>query len=265
MNSKSRIASILSTKHLDVDFFGLSTFALSMLNIESELDFHLPENLRLGHLAEAIVSESIRNAENYDLLYENVQIEEDKRTIGELDFIIRDKANNEILHLELAYKFYLLDPSISSDLLTNWIGPNRKDNLKKKLEKVKSKQFPLLYHKASIAKFSGIEIDKVSQVLCLLASLFIPFQYQSRLPPLYAKCVKGYYINIDIFLRLQHMGKFYYLPSKKEWGMKPSENKEWTGIKDIEKVLEKAVIEKQAYLCWEKNQTSFHSFFLVWW
>jgi hypothetical protein len=35
--------------------------------------------------------------------------------------------------MELAYKFYLFDPSISSEPINNWIG-NRNDSLQEKLE-----------------------------------------------------------------------------------------------------------------------------------
>jgi hypothetical protein len=50
-------------------------------------------------------------------LYENIQVIEDKKTIGEIDFIIEDKNTKQVIHMELAYKFYL-DPSISSEPIT---------------------------------------------------------------------------------------------------------------------------------------------------
>jgi hypothetical protein len=65
-------------------------------------------------------------------LYENIQVIEDKKTIGEIDFIIEDKNTKQVIHMELAYKFYLFDPSISSEPINNWIGPNRDDSLQEK-------------------------------------------------------------------------------------------------------------------------------------
>jgi hypothetical protein len=67
--------------------------------------------------------------------------------------------------MELAYKFYLFDPSISSEPINNWIGPNRNDSLQEKLEKLKTKQFPLLYHKLAKSKFTTVAIDQVSQAM----------------------------------------------------------------------------------------------------
>lgn len=146
MKTKSRIASILKTNSLDFSITGLQTFNLSELDLIKDLEFQLPTNIRLGHLAEKIVSELIKSSSNYKVLYENIQVIEGKQTIGEIDFIIEELKTKTLIHMELAYKFYLYDPNISSEPINNWIGPNRNDSLKEKLEKLKRKQFPLLYH-----------------------------------------------------------------------------------------------------------------------
>jgi hypothetical protein len=52
-----------------------------------------------------------------------------------------------------------------------------------KLEK--KKQFPLLYHKLAKSKFTTVAIDEVSQALCLLVSLFIPYEYKATFSPIY--------------------------------------------------------------------------------
>lgn len=265
MNTKSRIVSIVEANSLDFSITGLPTFNLSALNLTTHLEFQLPTNIRLGHLAEKIVSELIKSSTNYKLLYENVQLFEDKKTIGEIDFIIEELKTKAIIHMELAYKFYLFDPNISSEPINNWIGPNRNDSLKEKLEKLKRKQFPLLYHKVAKSTFNSIEIDKVSQALCLLVSLFIPYEYNPSFSPIYEKAIKGYYLNYETFSSLDSSGKNYYLPSKKEWGMDPSENKNWTNFKGVEEYIKTCIKEKQAPLCWQKYKDSYVVFFIVWW
>lgn len=265
MNAKSRIDSILKTTSLDTSVTGFPTFNLSQLKLQNELDFELPTNIRLGHIAEKIVSELIKTATNYKVVYENVQIIEEQKTIGEIDFILEDLKEKQLIHLELAYKFYLLDPSISSNPLKNWIGPNRNDSLSEKLEKLRIKQFPLLHHKATAATFDAIALNNISQALCLLASLFIPFNFKDSLAPTYQKAVKGYYVNLATFVSLHNIEKNYYLPSKKEWGMNPDTNETWHEFINIVETLKINMHEKQAPLCWQKQGAEFINFFIVWW
>jgi hypothetical protein len=63
--------------------------------------------------------------------------------------------------------------------------------LKEKLEKLKTKQFPLLYDNCTKSTFDTIAIDEVSQALCLLVSLFIPYEYKGSFSPIYEKAIKG--------------------------------------------------------------------------
>lgn len=265
MNSKSRIASILKTNNLDSSITGLPTFDLAELHLTNEIDFQLPTNVRLGHLAEKIVSELIKSSTNYEVLYENIQILEEDKTIGEIDFILQKKNTKQILHVELAYKFYLFDPSISSETINNWIGPNRNDSLKEKLDKLKTKQFPLLYHTCTKTTVNTVEINKISQALCLLVSLYIPYEYKANFNPTYQKAIKGYYLNFETFIQLDNPEKTYYIPTKKEWGMEPAENKNWLDFSEIEKQMSTSMEEKQAVLCWQKQNNTFLSFFIVWW
>ena len=265
MKTKSRIASILKANSLDFSITGLQTFNLSALNLVTDLEFQLPTNLRLGHLVEKIVSELIKSSTNYNVVYENIQVIEDKKTVGEIDFIIADKNTKQLIHMELAYKFYLFDPNISSEPINNWIGPNRNDSLKDKLEKLKRKQFPLLYHNSTKSKLNNIEIDDVSQALCILVSLFIPYEYKANFSPIYEKAIKGYYLNMETFISSDHSTKTYYIPPKKEWGMDPSENEIWTDFNDVEKYINTSIKEKKAPLCWQKHNDSYVAFFIVWW
>lgn len=265
MNSKSRIASILKTNNLDSSITGLPTFDLAELHLTNEIDFQLPTNVRLGHLAEKIVSELIKSSTNYEVLYENVQILEKDKTIGEIDIIIENQNTKQVLHVELAYKFYLFDPDISTEPINNWIGPNRNDSLKEKLDKLKTKQFPLLYHNCTKEQLNTITINEVSQALCLLVSLYIPYEYKANFNPTYQKAIKGYYVNFETFSNHDNPSKTYYIPTKKEWGMEPSENKNWSNFTTIEKQIQTSITEKQAVLCWEKYKDSYSSFFIVWW
>ena len=265
MNTKTRILSILNASSLDSSVTGVPSFNLSQLNLDDYPDIELPTNLRLGHLTEKIVSELIKSSRNYKVIYENVQIIEHKNTLGEIDFIIKELKTNQVIHLELAYKFYLFDPSISSVAINNWIGPNRNDSLIKKLQKIKNKQFPLLNHKATQSKLNSVNLNYTSQVLCLLTSLFIPYKYEGSFNPIIKKAIKGYYLSFDQFTSLDNTLKSYYLPLKKEWGMEPSENENWTIFNDIKSIIRIFIKERQAPLCWQKHENIYSAFFIIWW
>jgi hypothetical protein len=244
---------------------GLQTFDLARLNLITIPDFELPNNLRLGHLAEVVVSELIKASTNYNVLYENVQLVEDNKTIGEIDFILEDAHTKQLLHMELAYKFYLYDPNISSEPINNWIGPNRNDSLIKKLEKVKNKQFPLLFRNSAKLMIKKIDVGEVSQALCCLVSLYIPYGYSASFSPEYEPAIKGYYLNFEKFIDFNHSEKYYYIPPKLEWGIDPADNENWTDFNGIEKYINTCMKEKQALLCWQKYGGIYLSFFIVWW
>jgi hypothetical protein len=265
MNTKSRIKSILNTNGLDSSITGLPTFDLADLHLTNEIDFQLPTNVRLGHLAEKIVGQLIKSSTNFKVLYENVQILEEEKTIGEIDFILQNQNTKQVLHVELAYKFYLFDPSISTETINNWIGPNRNDSLQEKLDKLKTKQFPLLYHNCTKAALTTVTINEVSQALCLLVNLYIPYEYKPNFNSIYQKAIKGYYFNFETFIKLDNPTKTYYIPTKKEWGMEPDENEIWADFTTVEKQISNNMQEKQAVLCWQKNNDTYSSFFIVWW
>ncbi|MFK7809362.1 MAG: DUF1853 family protein [Saprospiraceae bacterium] len=265
MNSLQRITSILEAKTLDTAITGVQTFNLAQLSLKEVLDFQLPKKLRLGHLVERIVSELIKSSNKYELLYESLQIQENKKTIGEIDFIIREQNTGQILHLELAYKFYLYDPSISTHAINNWVGPNRNDSLKTKLEKLKSNQFPLLFKEPTKESINELAVNEIDQALCLMASLFIPYQIKGDLSFIYKKNTTGLYMDTATFRGLDHTDGEYYIPSKSEWGMKPSDNDSWIEYDEIQQHINFITKEKQSLLCWRKQNESYSQFFITWW
>ena len=265
MNNIARITSILRTPALDSSITGLPTFCLSELNLTTDLDFPIPSDLRLGHLVEKIVSHLINSSTNYQIMYENLQLIEQGTTIGEIDFILSNQDSEELIHVELAYKFYLYDPRISSQQVNNWIGPNRNDSLIEKLDKTKNKHFPLLHHNATRSKLDKLGIQNISQKLCLLTSLFIPYNSETHFSANYLKYIKGYYIYFDDFVSLDHSSITYYIPHKKEWGIDPSQNDTWETFSLVYEQISESITKKQALLCWQKHKDSYSAFFIVWW
>lgn len=102
---------------------------------------------KLGHLYEDALAVLLKSTPRYDCLAQGVQIRQDSgHTLGELDFLVRDLVSDQLIHLELAVKFYLAVETESGVLLP---GPDARDNYFRKLEKMRSHQLVL------VEKFRG--------------------------------------------------------------------------------------------------------------
>ncbi len=263
---QSRIDSVLKASALDESITNCATFDLATLKIKNVNSIEVPTNIRLGHLIENIVAQLFKASNVYDLLYHTTQIIVDKKTIGEIDFVIKNSRTHEIIHLEFAYKFYLFDPEVSAESPHNcWIGPNRNDSLYEKLDKLKTKQFPLLFHPCTQQTLPNLVVNRVSQQLCLLASLYVPFDFKGPISNSYQKAIKGYYMNFEAFVKQHTSSKTYCLPSKKDWGLDPTDNKNWSEFTATRENIIKKLEEKQAALCWEMDNGTATQFFIIWW
>nr|WP_086940803.1 DUF1853 family protein [Thaumasiovibrio occultus] len=91
---------------------------------------------RLGFYYQWLVRQAIIASNDYDLIAEEVIIQGDKQTLGAIDFLVRDRVTSELEHWEVALKFYLQSGS-------QWLGPNVKDALERKYERMLSHQLRL--------------------------------------------------------------------------------------------------------------------------
>lgn len=97
---------------------------------------------KLGYIYEDAVAKCIAQSSNLDLLARNLQIiTPEKRTLGELDFVLFDRSSQEHIHLEIAIKFYLVEQR--GTLGFQFPGPDKRDNYQRKLEKLVSHQLKL--------------------------------------------------------------------------------------------------------------------------
>jgi len=71
------------------------------------------DEIRLGKRVEQFFNFQVENSSSYQLIASNIQINNNKLTIGELDLIISE--NNQPIHIEIVYKFYLYDPNIKTN------------------------------------------------------------------------------------------------------------------------------------------------------
>lgn len=169
----------------------------------------------LGHRFEAFVAYWIEISPNFELLYRSVQLHSDGRTLGELDFILRDKRSQKVIHLEVAVKFYMgLQPLGKPE---NWHGPNLKDSLAKKLNHLKTKQTQLsLQH----PELLPVAIDE--RCCCLKGRLFYPEAFSQLMPPqlvpegISSGHLQGYF-GIDVQQFAESLKAEYISLTKQQW------------------------------------------------
>lgn len=205
MNSLQREVANL-TSHPDL-FDGDLQSGFDVFNTTEKIaipgDITIRSDRRLGHRAEDILTIWLEHNPRYSLLARNLQLFDNKQTVGELDFILYDKVQNEVLHVELVCKFYVYIPELHTDSssVQAWWGPKFQDSLELKLQKLRKKQFPLLH--TSLAQQTLIPLMQehkviglpVKQQLCFKAFLFVP--NDTCLAPLDvpSDCVVGTYMT----------------------------------------------------------------------
>lgn len=228
----------------------------------------IPDNLMLGKRAERYFSEIIERSTEYELVVENVQIIEGRETLGEFDFFLKRLADNQMIHLELVYKFYVYDPSASEIEFERWIGPNQRDRLDYKIEKLSEHQFPLLYSGAAKSTLLDLNIDSEAceQHVLFLAQLFIPKAARVNFDQINEACVEGTWLRMEDWKSEHVAGDAYAIPSKNEWFLRDLEQEVWRDMKETIGIIENLHENSRSPLVWKKNASGNQSrSFVVWW
>ncbi len=243
-------------------------YELSQFTIEQKItsfNQDIDTRLRLGKYIERFVSHQLSESTSIRIIAENIQIQEGKHTLGELDFLITQ--NGQIIHIETIYKFYLYDPQYATNELECWIGPNRKDSLVEKLHKLQEKQLPLIYTepcKPYLEKY-GLSNERVEQKVYFKAQLFTPYASpEVSFLKVNKDCAIGFYIHQNE--RSQFQNCKFYIPTKKDWLVVPHTNVQWLSYQDFCKESDQFMERKFSPMCWIKHQNGeLQKFFLVWW
>jgi hypothetical protein len=220
---------------------------------------------RLGKLVEEFVFHQLKSQNSVSWISDSLQIQEGKRTIGEIDALYYNDGLP--VHLEIAYKFYLYDTVEDyDDQLARWIGPNRKDSLFYKLSKLHSRQFPLLHTPLTKAYLENYELEAkdIRQRLCFKAQLFLPYQNQNvDIAPLNPDCVAGFYISYRELHLFSAFG--FFIPAKLDWLLTPQLAVNWIGFDAALKAIRPMVDAGRSPLVWVRNGANIFKAFVVFW
>jgi hypothetical protein len=125
-------------------------------------------NPRLGFLYQELCRRLFDQHPHYRMIAEEVQLQQDKRTIGAIDFLLENTQENRVEHWEVAIKFYLLKQGI-------WYGPNAKDRLDIKLSRMLEHQLTMTDTQTFQNAFP--ELGKITKHLLMQGRLYInPFE-----------------------------------------------------------------------------------------
>lgn len=140
----------------------------------SKLESMLAEqpDRRLGNYFETLWAYWLSTNPRFELLGRNLQINDQGRTIGELDFIVFDRAVGKCLHWEVAIKFYL--GLGDTGMQRNWLGPGKKDRLDLKVDHLIKRQSKQASHPRvrEWCESRGVRID--ASAVILKGRLFYP-------------------------------------------------------------------------------------------
>jgi len=131
--------------------------------------FSEKSGFKLGHYFEDLIAYWFIINPHYEILSKNLIISENKITLGEIDFIIRDLNQEKNIHLEVAVKFYL---KVEHNNQSYWFGPNLHDRLDLKLEKTLNKQITFSETDIAQKQLSGLNIVVDEHMVLLKGRLF---------------------------------------------------------------------------------------------
>lgn len=126
----------------------------------------------LGHYFESLIEYWLSHWRRMAVHAVRLQVKGEERAIGEFDFLFRDRFRDIDYHWESAVKFFLRYRH--ADGTDEWLGPNPRDTLQHKLQKVFAQQLPLARHPAAAPLLAQMGIGRLHSKAFIKGYLFYP-------------------------------------------------------------------------------------------
>ncbi len=117
-----------------------------------------PAHPRLGYYFERLYECLLTDILGWEVLVRNLPVRSQQRTLGELDFVVRNPVTGAIEHHEIAIKFYLGHTVGSTPVL--WYGPNAVDRLDLKTARMLDHQSQRSLLPESVAALYELGIER---------------------------------------------------------------------------------------------------------
>lgn len=158
----------------------------------------------------------------YRRLHHGLPVRHDKRTLGEFDFLVEERASGEVQHWEVAVKFYLgIAPGGDA---AHWVGPGLKDRLDIKLAHLMQHQLPLSERPEARRLLTALALPAPRPVCLLRGRLFYPADAQpADWAPAQAAPghLTGWWMPADTFLRHFDSSELLWLRLPREHWLAP--------------------------------------------
>ena len=242
---------------------GIELFELPIVGSPDALSRKMP----IGKQMEFAFAQVIDKSEDYELVLKSIQIPSEGITLGELDFLIRELSTGRMIHVELVSKFYLYIPWIGSDCAGQWVGPNFKDRLNYKLNKLTTHQFPILFEaqtKATLLEH-GISDQHITQALCFWAQLYLPFGQDLPVDcdSINPAAISGHWINWSQFNEMNDPEASYHCCEKWEWIRTPGTDTDWVDVQKVKGHVHKELRVGRSPLVWVREDDQVRRVFVI--
>lgn len=176
----------------------------------SELESAIASRKRssLGNYFETLFAFFLKNTKNIKILARNLQVFDEVKTIGEFDFIIDDSGVKK--HIEVAVKFYLGTGDTKRH--ENWYGPNAKDRLDIKMNRLVSHQLKLSETKNGALALKNIGVTQVEKQVFIKGYFFYPYGEKIEPPEDATSDNSGWWIRKSDANKVINNGEWAMLP-----------------------------------------------------
>ncbi|GEM_PF-1688957 len=196
--------------------------ALGHVNLETQ---RIKNHHRLGVHFEDLFELYLRTFPQVTDLKSHIQIIEDKKTLGEADFLVCQ--NGTWRHLEIAIKFYLRVGRTGQ--MRDYLGPSLTDSLDKKISHIENRQLKLLESDTAKRTLQSLGVDTtVKSYAQVFGWLFYHVDDdQSNIPDsIHPHHPRGRWLcvnELERFLDEYPESVRFILPSRSEWLISPSQ------------------------------------------
>lgn len=176
---------------------------------------------RLGYYYEDLLNSVLASTSYITDIKRNIQIKDANRTVGEFDFLVQTQEGKTI-HVECAVKFYLCTGDGSE--LSHFEGPNRKDRLDLKWDKLLHKQIRLSETDAGHATTETLNMHPTQTAVLIQGYLFYPIgQSISNLhTSINPKHLQGWWIRNEHRDQILDKTLCYQILNKPFWLARPA-------------------------------------------